>query len=646
MSHRRRRHASRPAGRTGRTAFAKAFESLEPRALLCSTHFLDAVDSTSQVFLSQSAEAGAAATADTSLAATAWTRRFNFQPDGAPVPDYYRVDTGAAYGLRSNGMTYGWNVDNRDGRDRGALADQRYDTLHHLQKNGQNLRWDLAVANGTYTVRVVAGDASYFDSVYRVSVEGLLTVDGTPTSSNRFVEGTRTVNVTDGRLTISSASGAVNNKIAFVEICQGSDRLPVVSIAATDPTASETPGNTATFTLTRTGSTAASLVVSYALGGTAVNGTDYQSLSGTATFAAGASTTTVRVTPIDDSAVEGTETVTFALRPAEGYSNAFTASASATIADNDSGPTTPLGTLSWSSKASSPRARSEAFGGAVNGRFYTFGGYVDSTYKPTNQGHAYNPATNAWSQLRNIPVATSHVATANDDRYIYTAGGYPATTATGAQSFATTAAWRYDTTDDTWTSLPNLPAARGSMAMALVGRTLYAFGGSDASRVDKADHWALNLDNTSAGWVSRAAMPAPRNHFAAVAVNGLVYAVGGQTKQDSQAIYHADVFRYNPATNTWDSVAPTLSPARSHANNSLVLHQGRIIILGGVTNANTTTMANVEAYDPASNKWSVLTALPTRAMAGVAGSFGDKIIFSGGFGGGVFRTNTYIGTFS
>jgi N-acetylneuraminic acid mutarotase len=619
---------------------ARLFETLENRTLLCVEHF-DLGDQ------SRSAD-NRTPDADLSLAPAAWTRRFNFQPDGGEVPDFYRVDTGAAYGLRANGLTYGWNTDNRDGRDRGVLSDQRYDTLHHLQRNGQSFRWDMAIENGTYTVRVVAGDPSYNDSVYKINVENVLTVNGTPTSSNRFVEGTATVSVTDGKLTISNASGAVNNKINFVEICKGVDRFPVVSVAATDSSAGEAGGNTGTFAFTRTGSTAEELTASYAVGGSAGSG-DYAALSGIVTFAAGASTATVAVIPIDDSAVEASETVTVSVRPAEAYSHAFNSSATITIADNDTGGGGggSLGTLSWSTKAFNLKARSEGFGGVVAGKFYTFGGYVDSTYKPTNQAHVYNPATNSWKQLKNIPIATSHVATANDERYIYTAGGYPAATASGAQAFATDKSWRYDTTNDTWAALPNLPAARGSMAMALVGRTLFAFGGSDASRVDKSDHWALNLDNTASGWIRKTSMPAARNHFAAVAINGLVYSVGGQTKQDSQSIYHPNVFRYNPASNAWDSVAPMIGQARSHANNSTIVHNGRIIILGGVTNANSTTMSNVEAYDPQSNKWSVLAALPRRTMAGVAGSLGgNKIIFSTGFGGGIMRGETYVGTFA
>jgi hypothetical protein len=43
-------------------------------------------------------------------------------------------------------------------------------------------------------------------------------VNGTPSTTTRWLEGTSTVTVTDGRLTIRSGAGASNNKICFVEI--------------------------------------------------------------------------------------------------------------------------------------------------------------------------------------------------------------------------------------------------------------------------------------------------------------------------------------------------------------------------------------------------------------------------------------------
>ncbi len=141
-----------------------------------------------------------------------------------PLPQGYVADAGLAYGNRGNGFHYGWNLDNtKVARDRNAAnsPDQRYDTLTHLRQSSTiNARWEMAVPNGSYTVRVVAGDPSYIDSVYKINVEGTLTVNGTPTSSSRWVEGTATVTVSDGRLTITNAAGSKNNKLCFIEITQ------------------------------------------------------------------------------------------------------------------------------------------------------------------------------------------------------------------------------------------------------------------------------------------------------------------------------------------------------------------------------------------------------------------------------------------
>ena len=152
--------------------------------------------------------------------------KINFQLAGAPTPSGYLADTGAIFADRGNGYSYGWNVDNSAAsRDRNAAnsPDQRYDTLIHMQKpENPNASWEIAIPNGSYTVRVVSGDASYFDSVYRLNVEGVLTVNATPTAAQKWTEGTQTVSVGDGKLTISSATGSSNNKICFVEISTSS----------------------------------------------------------------------------------------------------------------------------------------------------------------------------------------------------------------------------------------------------------------------------------------------------------------------------------------------------------------------------------------------------------------------------------------
>lgn len=78
--------------------------------------------------------------------------------------------------------------------------------------------WEIAVPNGPYSVLLGAGDPRTANTLYRLSVEDVLLLDGVSSSSNRWVEGLGTVIVTDGRLTIRNAPDSVNNKLAFVEI--------------------------------------------------------------------------------------------------------------------------------------------------------------------------------------------------------------------------------------------------------------------------------------------------------------------------------------------------------------------------------------------------------------------------------------------
>ena len=157
-------------------------------------------------------------------APAAFTAKINFQDTTSQGFTGFVADTGQVFGNRGNGFCYGWNASNTaTTRNRNASnsPDERFDTLIHLQKStNPNARWEIAVPNGTYNVRVVAGDPSNTDSVYRTNVENVLAINGTPTTSQRWFGNTVSVTVTDGRLTLGNASGAQNNKLSFVEIVQ------------------------------------------------------------------------------------------------------------------------------------------------------------------------------------------------------------------------------------------------------------------------------------------------------------------------------------------------------------------------------------------------------------------------------------------
>ena len=78
--------------------------------------------------------------------------------------------------------------------------------------------------------------------------------------------------------------------------------------------------------------------VIYTVGGTATNGADYQSLSGTVNIATGQTSAMITVTPIDDTAVEGNETVVLTVNASGSYTLGNPSSTTVTIADNDVPP--------------------------------------------------------------------------------------------------------------------------------------------------------------------------------------------------------------------------------------------------------------------------------------------------------------------
>src|SRR5207237_489400 len=98
------------------------------------------------------------------------------------------------------------------------------------------------------------------------------------------------------------------------------------------------------FTLTRTGSTSSALTVNYSLSEIGRAACRERALGNSVTMAAGRSTAIVTVTPIDDSTVEGAETVVLTLSANSAYSVGSPNSATVTIADNDSAPP-PLATV-------------------------------------------------------------------------------------------------------------------------------------------------------------------------------------------------------------------------------------------------------------------------------------------------------------
>ena len=109
----------------------------------------------------------------------------------------------------------------------------------------------------------------------------------------------------------------------------------LVTVTATDSAAGEgTTANTGVFTITRTGSTTNALTVNYTISGTA-SSTDYNSIASTVIIPAGQASTTVTVTPVNDTLTEGIETVALTLASGTNYTIGTATTVTGTIIDDD-----------------------------------------------------------------------------------------------------------------------------------------------------------------------------------------------------------------------------------------------------------------------------------------------------------------------
>lgn len=123
--------------------------------------------------------------------------------------------------------------------------------------------------------------------------------------------------------------------ISLVSCSKDSDALEIptktsVSISASINSASE-PQTNGEFTVTLTSSKSSSIIVSYTISGTATNGTDYQTISNTVTILANRLSVTIPVKIIDDTTVEGIETVIITLTNTNNNDVTISSSKTATV---------------------------------------------------------------------------------------------------------------------------------------------------------------------------------------------------------------------------------------------------------------------------------------------------------------------------
>src|SRR2546423_216617 len=232
-----------------------------------------------------------------------------------------------------------------------------------------------------------------------------------------------------------------------------------------------------------------------------------------------------------------------------------------------------------------------------------------SAITPTATGEPTpNPpcTPNAWQLVANMPVDLYGAAGASDGTYFYAAGGY-----SFSQSNTLAVVNRYDPATNTWTPLADMPQA-AVMATAVYyppNNKIYVFGGEDG--VSGTNYNITRIyDIATNTWTTGPNMPDVRSFAAGgfIPATGKMYIISGyNTGQVTSA--QPNTYAYDPVANTWQDLTGTLPFPHPAGGFAFGVINNKLYIAGGRDAANTIINLTWE-FDPVAGTYTAKTDEP------------------------------------
>ena len=269
-----------------------------------------------------------------------------------------------------------------------------------------------------------------------------------------------------------------------------------------------------------------------------------------------------------------------------------------------------LASNSWTAKApmAGPFNNSLAAGVAPKSAgqsiVYTFGGVSDDEGGTGGVIQAYNVATNTWTSKTSRVFVYDLNGVVKIGSRLYFSGGRARDFEGGRPSSPAT--WAYDYTNDRLIRKADMPKATSQGVSGVIDGKMYVLpgecDGSGWPYPGYCDHPAIRqlfrYDPATNTWVARKSAPHYHRRGAGGVLGGKFYVAGGL---DDRGLGTANLDAYDPATNTWRARAPlpTAGPAIG-----TVLGSKLFVIVGFGSER------RAYAYDPATNAWKA-RAVPT-----------------------------------
>ncbi len=169
----------------------------------------------------------------------------------------------------------------------------------------------------------------------------------------------------------------------------------------------------------------------------------------------------------------------------------------------------------WVSLPSLNRPRAAGVAAVVGDRIVVTGGQDDGRLLDTTEVFDGKQ----WRAGADIPTPREHLAAASDGQFVYAVGGRRLSPDKNSAALE-----RYEPASDRWQRLPDMPTARGGLGAAIVDGHLLAVGGeSPTDAFGDVESYGL----ASRKWSNAPSMRTPRHGIAVAAIDRSLYALGG-----------------------------------------------------------------------------------------------------------------------
>jgi N-acetylneuraminic acid mutarotase len=213
----------------------------------------------------------------------------------------------------------------------------------------------------------------------------------------------------------------------------------------------------------------------------------------------------------------------------------------------------------WTQKADMPYTREDHGSAVVDGKIYIFGGLMEPAHTMVPWIDVYDPATNTWEASRAwvVPRALGDYCEAYQGK-IYLVSSTANMTGYATDLNATQQVDKYDPETDTFTTLTNIPLAVCYKEVVCINGIMYVISGVHASTLDYVNTdevYDIALD----AWKTIPNLAYAARGIGVTTYNGKIYFCGGSNKADGVEVELAHFYELTPQSIGVSGASGTLS---------------------------------------------------------------------------------------